>query len=137
MEAAGAAVGPASDGWRGRRVHRWEEAAGIMEATVSMGDHAMTNLTTKPDSLQRAAEMAVDLFDNWFDPIETEVRAQRTTNAIERLHEELDQDADHAAVGRYRRDVVLGAARLQFCGNPLTSIPETSFLRRKVASTRR
>ena len=108
-----------------------------MEATVSMGDHAMTNLTTKPDSLQRAAEMAVDLFDNWFDPIETEVRAQRTTNAIERLHEELDQDADHAAVGRYRRDVVLGAARLQFCGNPLTSIPETSFLRRKVASTRR
>jgi len=84
-----------------------------MEATVSMGDHAMTNLTTKPDSLQRAAEMAVDLFDNWFDPIETEVRAQRTTNAIERLHEELDQDADRAAVGRYRRDVVLGAARLR------------------------
>src|SRR6266576_2252274 len=73
----------------------------------------MTNLTTKPDSLQRAAEMAVDLFDNWFDPIETEVRAQRTTNAIERLHEELDQDADRAAVGRYRRDVVLGAARLR------------------------
>jgi hypothetical protein len=33
-----------------------------MEATVSMGDHAMTNLTTKPDSLQRAAEMAVDHF---------------------------------------------------------------------------
>ena len=69
----------------------------------------MTNLTTKLDSLQRAAEMAVDLFDNWFDPIETEVRAQRTTNAIERLHEELDQDADRAAVGRYRRDVVLGS----------------------------
>jgi len=35
----------------------------------------MTSITTKPDSLQPAAEMAVDLFDNWFDPIETEVRA--------------------------------------------------------------
>jgi hypothetical protein len=34
----------------------------------------MTNITTKPDSSQPAAEMAVDLFDNWFDPIETEVR---------------------------------------------------------------
>ena len=36
----------------------------------------MTSTTTKPDSLQPAAEMAVDLFDNWFDPIETEVRAR-------------------------------------------------------------
>jgi hypothetical protein len=36
----------------------------------------MTSTTTKPDSSQPAAEMAVDLFDNWFDPIETEVRAR-------------------------------------------------------------
>jgi hypothetical protein len=36
----------------------------------------MTNITTKPDPLQPAAEMAVDPFDNWFDPIETEVRAR-------------------------------------------------------------
>jgi putative transposase len=36
----------------------------------------MTNYTTKPDSLQPAADMAVDLFDNWFDPIESEVRAR-------------------------------------------------------------
>ena len=36
----------------------------------------MTNHTTKPDSLQPAAEIAVDLFDNWFDPIETAVRAR-------------------------------------------------------------
>jgi putative transposase len=35
----------------------------------------MTNTTTKPDSLQPATEMAVDPFDNWFDPIETEVRS--------------------------------------------------------------
>jgi putative transposase len=44
----------------------------------------MTNLTTKPGSLQPAAEMAVDLFDNWFEPIETEVRA-RSSQFIEGL----------------------------------------------------
>ena len=44
----------------------------------------MMNLTTKRDSLQPAAEMAVDLFDNWFDPIETEVRA-RSRQFIEEL----------------------------------------------------
>jgi putative transposase len=36
----------------------------------------MMDNTTKPDSLQPAAEKAVDLFDNWFDPIETEVRVR-------------------------------------------------------------
>jgi len=36
----------------------------------------MTSITTKPGFSQAAAEMAVDLFDNWFDPIETEVRAR-------------------------------------------------------------
>jgi hypothetical protein len=36
----------------------------------------MTITTTKPDSSQPAAEMAIDLFDNWFDPIETEVRTR-------------------------------------------------------------
>jgi len=44
----------------------------------------MTKLTTKPDSMQPATEMAVDLFDNWFDPIETEVRA-RARQFIEEL----------------------------------------------------
>ena len=34
----------------------------------------MTSHITKLDSSQPAAEMAVDLFDNWFDPIETAVR---------------------------------------------------------------
>src|SRR5258708_12047108 len=34
----------------------------------------MTSITTKPDSSQPAAEATVDLFDNWFDPIETGVR---------------------------------------------------------------
>jgi hypothetical protein len=42
----------------------------------------MTNTTTKPDSSRSAAEMAVDLFDNWFDPIETEVRARRAPGIV-------------------------------------------------------
>jgi hypothetical protein len=36
----------------------------------------MTSTTTKPDSLQPVADMAGDLFDNWFDPLEAEVRAR-------------------------------------------------------------
>ena len=43
----------------------------------------MTKLTTKPDSKQPATEMAVDLFDNLFDRIETEVRAR--ASSIEEL----------------------------------------------------
>jgi len=34
----------------------------------------MTSVTTKPDSSQPAAETAVYLFDNWFDPIEAGLR---------------------------------------------------------------
>ena len=34
----------------------------------------MTNVTTKPNSLQPEAETAVYLFDNWFDPIEAGLR---------------------------------------------------------------
>ncbi len=44
----------------------------------------MTSITTKPDSLQPGAVTAVDLFDNWFDPIETEVRS-RARGFIEQL----------------------------------------------------
>ena len=47
----------------------------------------MTNITTKPDSSQPAAEMAVDLFDNWFDPIEFGVRS-RVRDFIETMMEE-------------------------------------------------
>jgi hypothetical protein len=44
----------------------------------------MTKITTKPDSSQPGSEMAVDLFESWFDPIETEVRA-RARGFIEEL----------------------------------------------------
>jgi putative transposase len=60
----------------------------------------MTNLTTKPDSLQPAAEMAVDLFDNWFDPIETEVRARSRQFIEELLRGELDAALARPRYGR-------------------------------------
>jgi len=67
----------------------------------------MTNNTTKPDSLQPAAEKAVDLFDNWFDPIETEVRARAREFIEELLRGELRHFANmRLAVPRlkqYRR----------------------------------
>src|SRR3979490_646240 len=60
----------------------------------------MTNNITKPDSLQPAAEMAVDLFDNWFDPIETEVRAPSRQFIEELLRGELDAALARPRYGR-------------------------------------
>jgi len=44
----------------------------------------MTSIITKTDSAQPAAARAVDLFDTWFDPIETSVR-ERVHDFIEEL----------------------------------------------------
>jgi transposase-like protein len=60
----------------------------------------MSKLTTKPDSTQPATEKAVDLFDNWFDPIETEVRARARGFIEELIRGELD---DVLARPRYGR----------------------------------
>jgi putative transposase len=65
----------------------------------------MTSTTTKPDSSQPAAEMAVDLFDNWFDPIETEVRARAREFIEEMIRGELDTVL---ARPRYSRSQVAG-----------------------------
>ena len=73
------------------------ESSGVERRT---GDHAMTSITTKPDSSQPAAEMAVDLFDNWFDPIETEVRAQARGFIEELIRGELDAVLARPRFGR-------------------------------------
>ena len=65
----------------------------------------MTKLTTKPDSMQPATEMAVDLFDNWFDPIETEVRARARQFIEELIRGELDTAL---ARPRYERSKMAG-----------------------------
>ena len=60
----------------------------------------MTSITTKPDSSQPATEMAVDLFDNWFDPIETEVRARAREFIEELIRGELDAVLARPRYGR-------------------------------------
>ena len=60
----------------------------------------MTSITTKPDSLQPAAEMAVDLFDNWFDPIETEIRTRARGFIEELIRGELDAALARPRYGR-------------------------------------
>src|ERR1700757_2766526 len=60
----------------------------------------MTSATTKPDSSQPAAETAVDLFDNWFDPIETEVRARAREFIEELIRGELDAVLARPRYGR-------------------------------------
>ena len=60
----------------------------------------MTSTTTKPDSSQPAAEMAVDLFDNWFDPLETELRARARGFIEELIRGELDAVLARPRYGR-------------------------------------
>jgi len=60
----------------------------------------MTSITTKPDSLRPAAELAVELFDNWFDPIETEVRARARGFMEELIRGELDAVLARPRYGR-------------------------------------
>ena len=60
----------------------------------------MTSQTTKPDSSQPAAEMAVDLCDNWFDPIETAVRARAREFIEELIRGELDTVLARPRYGR-------------------------------------
>src|SRR5260370_22509770 len=62
----------------------------------------MRSHTTKPDSLQPATELAVDLFDNWFDPIETEVRARSRQFIEELIRGELDAALARPRYGRSR-----------------------------------
>jgi putative transposase len=60
----------------------------------------MTSHTTNLDSVQPVDEAATDLFDNWFDPIETEVRARAREFIEELIRGELDAVL---ARPRYRR----------------------------------
>jgi len=63
----------------------------------------MTSNTTKSDSLQPAAETAVDLFGNWFDPIESEVRARARGFIEELIRGELDDALARPRYGRSQR----------------------------------
>ena len=65
----------------------------------------MMSDTTRPNSWQPAAEMAVDFFDNWFDPIESEVRARAREFIEEMIRGELDT---MLARPRYGRSQIAG-----------------------------
>ncbi len=60
----------------------------------------MNKSITTPESLQPATELAVDLFDNWFDPIETEVRARSRQFIEELIRSELDAALSRPRYGR-------------------------------------
>src|SRR6266851_5684947 len=64
------------------------------------GDHAMKSISTKSDSPQPAADTAVYLFDDWFDPIEAGVR-DRVREFIQAMVEgELDATLMRRRYGR-------------------------------------
>ena len=63
----------------------------------------MTSVTTKSGSSQLAAETASRLFDNWFDPIEAEVRARARELIEELLRGELDTALARPRYGRSHR----------------------------------
>src|SRR6187397_996105 len=67
----------------------------------------MTSHTTNLDSVQPVDESATDLFDNWFDPIETEVRARARDFIEEMIRGELDTALSRP---RYGRSQVAGDA---------------------------
>jgi putative transposase len=60
----------------------------------------MTSVTTKPESSQPLSGIAVQLFDNWFDPIETEVRGRARQFIEELIGSELDAVLARPRYGR-------------------------------------
>lgn len=60
----------------------------------------MTSTITKSDSLQREAETAPQLFDDWFDPIEAAVRDRARQFIEEMIHGELDAVLARPRYGR-------------------------------------
>src|SRR5437588_12585122 len=64
------------------------------------GDYAMTSHSTKPNEPQSETETAVQLFDNWFDPIEAGLR-DRAREFLQAMFEgELDEVLDRLRYAR-------------------------------------
>src|SRR6266567_3850688 len=63
----------------------------------------MTSHTTNSDSAHPVDEAATPLFDNWFDPIETEVRARARDFIEELIREELDAALARPRYGRSQK----------------------------------
>jgi transposase-like protein len=63
----------------------------------------MTNLTMKSDSFEPATDTAAQLFDNWFDPIESGVREQVRGFIEELIRCELDEALSRPRYGRAKQ----------------------------------
>jgi transposase-like protein len=70
----------------------------------------MTSTITKSDFSQREAETAPQLFDDWFDPIETEVRDRARQFIEELIRQELDAALARPRYGRAKLPMNEGAA---------------------------
>ena len=63
----------------------------------------MTSVTTKPELSQPAAETAVHLFDNWFDPIEAGLRDRVRDFIHAMLESELDMALSRPRYARHEK----------------------------------
>ncbi len=73
----------------------------------------MTSHTTNAESVQPVDEAATRLFDNWFDPIETEVRARAREFIEDLIRSELDTALARPRYGRGQKAVNEGRAGLE------------------------
>jgi putative transposase len=64
------------------------------------GDYAMTSHSTMPDRPQPETETAVQLFDNWFDPIEAGLRDRAREFLQAMLEAELDEVLERSRYAR-------------------------------------
>lgn len=65
----------------------------------------MTSVTTKANSSQPQDEAAGHLFDNWIDPLETEIRGRIRGFIEELIHEELDATLARPRYGRQAKGI--------------------------------
>ena len=77
----------------------------------------MMSVTTTTDSAQPATETAVDLFDHWFDPIETGVRDRVREFIEELIRGELDAVLARPRYGRRAKGVEAAAASAGVVGH--------------------
>jgi transposase-like protein len=77
----------------------------------------MMSVTTTTDSAQPATETAVDLFDHWFDPIETGVRDRVREFIEELIRGELDAVLARPRYGRRAKGVEAAAASAGIVGH--------------------
>src|SRR6266446_3190040 len=84
-------------GWRNLRGDSTPNHPALERRT---GDHAMTSVTTKPDTTQLLTETASHLFDDWFDPIEAGIRNRVREFIEEMIRGELDAVLSRPRYGR-------------------------------------